>query len=437
MSKIAVAGNASGTGTLTIAAPNTNSDRTLTLPDVTATVITDSAGVLNIGSGQVYKDGSGNVGIGTSSPGYKLDVKGGNGDQLNLNNAGQPYTQLNFQNNGNLKSAVWYNDTASMFAVYSSASVGLFSGGNSSTPKATLDSSGNLGLAVTPSAWRSGDKAIQVGSVASLNTDSNVTTDVGYNYFYNSSDVAIYSTTAQASRYSQYLGAHRFFTAPSGTAGNAISFTQAMTLDASGNLIVGGTSPFSSAAGRGNISITGSSSAILSMGTPGDQIGYLFHDGTNMNLFNDKSGYLRFATGGTERARIDSSGNLLVGGTTSPSGSGNLYVGTTAFIGTTNADPTVNRVTGMQVRSDGRIYTRAAGAWDMGLTGTSGAHMGFYTDNGARVSAGSISSDGSTTAYNTSSDYRLKEDWIAVADASNPCCTCPCQLCLEGLMAHE
>jgi hypothetical protein len=33
MSKIALSGNASGTGTLTIAAPNTNSDRTLTLPD--------------------------------------------------------------------------------------------------------------------------------------------------------------------------------------------------------------------------------------------------------------------------------------------------------------------------------------------------------------------------------------------------------------------
>ena len=33
MSKIALSGNASGTGTLTIAAPNTNSDRTLSLPD--------------------------------------------------------------------------------------------------------------------------------------------------------------------------------------------------------------------------------------------------------------------------------------------------------------------------------------------------------------------------------------------------------------------
>lgn len=39
MSKIALSGNASGTGTLTIAAPNTSTDRTLTLPDNTGTVI--------------------------------------------------------------------------------------------------------------------------------------------------------------------------------------------------------------------------------------------------------------------------------------------------------------------------------------------------------------------------------------------------------------
>lgn len=76
MSKVALSGNASGTGTFTIASPNSNSDRTLTLPDQTATLITNSADVLNIGSGQVYKDASGNVGIGTSSPTAKIHVSG-------------------------------------------------------------------------------------------------------------------------------------------------------------------------------------------------------------------------------------------------------------------------------------------------------------------------------------------------------------------------
>ncbi len=43
MSKVAIAGNASGTGTFTIAAPNSNSDRTITLPDEAGTVLTSAS----------------------------------------------------------------------------------------------------------------------------------------------------------------------------------------------------------------------------------------------------------------------------------------------------------------------------------------------------------------------------------------------------------
>jgi len=50
MSKIALQGDASGTGTFTIASPNSNTDRTLTLPDEAGTVITSG------GSGNVTAD---------------------------------------------------------------------------------------------------------------------------------------------------------------------------------------------------------------------------------------------------------------------------------------------------------------------------------------------------------------------------------------------
>jgi hypothetical protein len=68
--------NSSGGGSVTIQEPTTASAYTLTLPAVTATALTDSSGILNIGSGQLYKDASGNVGVGTSSPATKLQVNG-------------------------------------------------------------------------------------------------------------------------------------------------------------------------------------------------------------------------------------------------------------------------------------------------------------------------------------------------------------------------
>ena len=45
MTKIAITPNASGTGTFTIAAPNSNDDRTFTLPDATGEVLTDQSNI--------------------------------------------------------------------------------------------------------------------------------------------------------------------------------------------------------------------------------------------------------------------------------------------------------------------------------------------------------------------------------------------------------
>jgi hypothetical protein len=50
MSKVKIEGNASGTGTLTIAAPNTNTDRTLTLPDAAGEILTDTTGLTSSSS---------------------------------------------------------------------------------------------------------------------------------------------------------------------------------------------------------------------------------------------------------------------------------------------------------------------------------------------------------------------------------------------------
>jgi hypothetical protein len=92
-----VAIKSTGGGSVTLTAPSTASDLTLTLPSATGTVATTTGtltnptingftgdtSVINVGSGQIYKDASGNVGIGTSSPNGKLDVNvGGTGGRF-------------------------------------------------------------------------------------------------------------------------------------------------------------------------------------------------------------------------------------------------------------------------------------------------------------------------------------------------------------------
>jgi hypothetical protein len=94
---------------------------------------------------------------------------------------------------------------------------------------------------------------------------------------------------------------------------------------------------------------------------------------------------LGFGTGAgtyTERMRIDSSGNLLVGVTSDPANSGNNGV---SFYKTTN---------GYEFHSRGN--------------GTGTNYVGvFYNNNGT---VGNINTNGTTTSYVTSSDYRLKEN---------------------------
>jgi hypothetical protein len=107
-----------------------------------------------------------------------------------------------------------------------------------------IDSSGNVGIGVTPSAWSASWRAAQVGAFGSFAAHASVgAIRINSNAFDDGVNKYIGSTFA--SQYEQYESQHKWYTAPSGTAGNAITFTQAMTLDASGNLGIGTTSPAS------------------------------------------------------------------------------------------------------------------------------------------------------------------------------------------------
>jgi hypothetical protein len=103
-----------------------------------------------------------------------------------------------------------------------------------------LDASGNLGLGVTPSAW-STFTAIQVTTGGAFYAYQNPFEQIGIvnNGYFNGSGWIYTNSGSNSSRYHQYDGQHLFYTAPSGTAGNAISFTQAMTLGSNSGLSIG------------------------------------------------------------------------------------------------------------------------------------------------------------------------------------------------------
>ena len=185
-----------------------------------------------------------------------------------------------------------------------------------------VDSSGNAGLGVTPVNNVLG-KTFQIGQagVWTAETGSNRWW-IGSNWYYGSS-ADRYITTGHATLYSQQSGDHYWYSAPSGTADNPVTFTQTMSLSSGGNLLVG----------------------------------------------------------------------------------------------TTASDPISSNVAGISLGSDSIVRAMASSAPSgvFGRRTSTGDIFRFYYNGPTQV--GSISTNGTSTAYNTSSDYRLKENVAPMQNA--------------------
>jgi len=156
-----------------------------------------------------------------------------------------------------------------------------------------IDSSGNVGIGVTPNNWyTSGNSILQIGTAATLwgSTNTSMASLVANAFYDQTNSRWEYMNTDFATWYEQVDGKHIWFNTTSGTANNAISWDQAMTLDASGNLLVGTTSGYP---GAGN---TNTGNMLQNVGTgyfsraDGYPLGVNRNsDGTLINLGKDGS----------------------------------------------------------------------------------------------------------------------------------------------------
>jgi hypothetical protein len=328
------------------------------------------------------------LGIGTSSPSDLMTIQspasgGGNGITIKRNDNGtdQRVGAISFGNTVD-------SDLAQITVQTSSGNNGdgnlLFHtqpNGGSTTERMRIDASGNTGIGTTDPSTRLSVRAGSANGIE-LDQDSDLATDSARLFFNSSSGgYSIFNTS----------GSLRF---NSGATAGSSSGTERMRIDSSGNVGIGTDSP------SNPLHVATSSTDVAKFATTGAYTFVTLDNATRNWALSVGSNFdIYDRTAASTRMSIDSSGNLLVGTTSS------------GVAGSTTND-------GVQIQQSGAI--------NAAVNGAPVAYFNRQTSDGdvivirqAGSTVGSISVASSTTSYNTSSDQRLKENIVDAPSASD------------------
>ena len=283
----------------------------------------------------------GNVGIGTASPGAKLEVAGGD---LRVNGTGTGNIGITLKRTAGTTSD-WYQ------YIPSGSDAFVWFQGGVGAERMRIDSSGNVlvGLSSASGLPAGGGSLIANGVVGAKNPLSDHQTATGIlEYFSNVTRIRSYGATAST-------GVLAFNTGGGGGSGDA----ERMRIDASGNVGIGTTTTTAYFTNYTSVRNSGVSGAALGLEVGGqprllsaadNSSSYISSYDDNPIIFSVTAGNFAGSTG-TERMRIDSSGNLLVGTTTASAlgtqskfrtsgngGGANASIGTVSGAGTGAVD---------------------------------------------------------------------------------------------------